>query len=346
MGAKNFFGITASSDRSAEQIGKRIMVEGIVLFEHVTEENFNELPYLAANADVAAAVQAGFFRSGYAHYKAHGFREFRKQKCDISDDAIPNIRRRKLEKTEKYYTREFPISEQFVVNALSKELIDFSGISSSDNISSNSYSGEALQFINEFCKGMILDCGSGFRDVYYENVINYEIKDYPTTDVLGVAESLPFRDNVFDGIFSFAVLEHVKYPWLAAKELCRVLKPGGRIFVNVPFLQPLHGYPNHYFNMTHMGVTSLFEKQIDVESLTVPISMHPIWTLTWFLRSWSDGLSADAKEKFLQMSLSELLDHPGKYLNESYVTDLSEEKNLELASGTFLVGKKKMEYYS
>jgi hypothetical protein len=35
----------------------------------------------------------------------------------------------------------------------------------------------------------------------------------------------------------------------------------------VPFLQPLHGYPHHYFNMTHMGVRSLFEDQIEIEQV-------------------------------------------------------------------------------
>lgn len=55
-----------------------------------------------------------------------------------------------------------------------------------------------------------MDCGAGCRSDYYENVINYEIVSYDSTDVVGVGESLPFEDETFDAVLSCAVLEHVK----------------------------------------------------------------------------------------------------------------------------------------
>jgi ubiquinone/menaquinone biosynthesis C-methylase UbiE len=79
-----------------------------------------------------------------------------------------------------------------------------------------------------------------------------------STDVLGVAEELPFVDNAFDAVISVAVLEHVRDPFSAAKEITRVLKPGGKLFGYVPFLQPFHGYPNHYYNMTRVDLANLF----------------------------------------------------------------------------------------
>jgi hypothetical protein len=33
--------------------------------------------------------------------------------------------------------------------------------------------------------GLVLDCGAGLRDIYFDNVVNYEIVDYDTTDVRG-----------------------------------------------------------------------------------------------------------------------------------------------------------------
>jgi len=45
---------------------------------------------------------------------------------------------------------------------------------------------------------------------------------------------LPFPDGYFDAIFSSQVLEHLLNPVLAAAELSRVLKPGGRIWVATP----------------------------------------------------------------------------------------------------------------
>lgn len=41
-----------------------------------------------------------------------------------------------------------------------------------------------------------------------------------------------------DGVMSFQALEHVFYPWKAMYEMYRVLKPGGRLFINVPCWYP------------------------------------------------------------------------------------------------------------
>lgn len=49
-----------------------------------------------------------------------------------------------------------------------------------------------------------------------------------------VIEALPFPDGRFDYVFSIEGLEHFDNPWVFVKELCRVLKPGGRIFISTP----------------------------------------------------------------------------------------------------------------
>jgi malonyl-CoA O-methyltransferase len=43
--------------------------------------------------------------------------------------------------------------------------------------------------------------------------------------------NLPFADGVFDRVFSVEALEHAINPEVAVRELCRVLKPGGRIVI-------------------------------------------------------------------------------------------------------------------
>jgi SAM-dependent methyltransferase len=49
-----------------------------------------------------------------------------------------------------------------------------------------------------------------------------------------VGEELPFRDNAFDVVFSFNVLEHVQDPGRVLAETVRTLKPGGTGFILVP----------------------------------------------------------------------------------------------------------------
>jgi len=48
------------------------------------------------------------------------------------------------------------------------------------------------------------------------------------------AENLPFKDNTFSKLSSIAVLEHIVNDKQSAEEFYRVLKPRGKLFVNVP----------------------------------------------------------------------------------------------------------------
>jgi SAM-dependent methyltransferase len=49
-----------------------------------------------------------------------------------------------------------------------------------------------------------------------------------------VINRLPFDDGAFDHVFSIEGIEHFENPWTFIKELCRVLKPGGRLFISTP----------------------------------------------------------------------------------------------------------------
>ncbi|MBI3985282.1 MAG: class I SAM-dependent methyltransferase [Lentisphaerae bacterium] len=92
-----------------------------------------------------------------------------------------------------------------------------------------------MNFVHAHRRGLILDCGAGRREACFENVVTLDVSADATTDVRGVAERLPFVNDCFDAVFSFAVLEHVKDPMRCAREMIRVLKPGhdylGRPFV-------------------------------------------------------------------------------------------------------------------
>ena len=230
--------------------------------------------------------------------------------------------------------------ESHCFNFLPDELKEAFKVTDTLNISAHGYDPIATGIVARYPEGKILDCGAGFRAIDYPNVINSEIVDYPSTDVLAVNEMLPFADNSFDAVFSLSVLEHVKDPFAAAAEIKRVLKPGGILYAVVPLLQPVHGYPNHFYNMTNEGLKNLFDDQLKIEKTGVLPSCLPIWTLTWFLRSWIDGLSGPARERFLKMQVHELLAEPVTYLEQDFVKNLPAEKNMELASATMILGRK------
>ena len=214
------------------------------------------------------------------------------------------------------------------------------GATDTSAISAHGYDPYALELIEGCRDGLVLDCGAGKRPVYYPNVVNFEIVNYDTTDVLGAGELLPFKDGSFDAVLSLSVLEHVRDPFQCAAEIARVLKPGGKLICCVPFLQPLHGYPHHYYNMTGEGLRALFERRLHIDRHIVPRSTLPLFSLTWFVQSWARVLRGDVREQFLSLRMSDLLRQPEELQDERWVTELSDEANFELASATMLFAHK------
>jgi len=229
-------------------------------------------------------------------------------------------------------------------NFLSKELIDQGGVKATGNISAHDYDQYAIQLLEKHKDGIILDNGCGLRNTYYPQVVNFEIVDYPSTDVLGIGEALPFKDNSFDAVFSLSVLEHVKDPFLCAKEIMRVLKPGGDLYVAVPFLQPFHGYPNHFYNMTSSGLKNLFDPELlQVKEVGVSKAGHPIWSLNWFLNSYKNGLPLKDQNDFLNLKVGDLLSTEiSQKMNKGYISNLSTAAKDELACFNFLLGSKSL----
>jgi len=106
---------------------------------------------------------------------------------------------------------------------------------------------------------LILDCGAGDRCYPDDRVMNFEYCAFGLPDIYGDGHAIPIKDNSFDIILSQAVFEHLYDPKKAASEIQRILKPGGFVYVESAFMQPLHAVPFHFFNTTPWGLEKLFE---------------------------------------------------------------------------------------
>jgi SAM-dependent methyltransferase len=312
--------------------------ENVLLEVTATDANFEEAAYLASNADVAAAVARTDFPNGFAHFDRYGRTEGRRMRTGATVDVL---QARKLARLAGCFRTDMPFTRQgkaydFLTAALREEM----GIIETTNVSSHDYPPEMSALVSEFAGGLVLDFGAGKRNRYYENVVNLELGAYDTTDVIGVGEALPFVDNCFDAVISNAVLEHVKDPVRCASEMARVLKPGGKLWCSIAFMSPVHGYPNHFFNMTAQGVRTIFEKHLAIDEQTVPAIMGPIYSLRWIVHLWAAGLTGTVREEFLNMKLQDLLRPMPEIEQAEWVTKLSVDKNFELAACTAISAHK------
>jgi SAM-dependent methyltransferase len=129
--------------------------------------------------------------------------------------------------------------------------------------------------------GYTLLMGGGNLAFSHPNVVDVEFNLYTNTDVVADAHLLPFQDDTFDLFFAMNVFEHLRQPFVAAKEALRVLKPGGELHLHTAFLQPLHEEPIHYFNATEFGGREWLRDFESVECLVSP-NFNPLYSLAWF----------------------------------------------------------------
>ena len=90
------------------------------------------------------------------------------------------------------------------------------------------------------------------------DLVNLEVLPGPVVDLVADGHDIPFPDETFDLIISQAVLEHVKRPRRVVAEMLRVLKPGGLIFVDVPFIANVHMYSD-FWRYTPRGLDELMQ---------------------------------------------------------------------------------------
>ncbi len=181
--------------------------------------------------------------------------------------------------------------------------------------------------------GVILDIGSGGRFINQE-VVSYDKFVTGNTKVVGDIHQLPFKDGSADCVICTGTLEHIEDPWLAAREMHRVLKPGGKAYIAAPFMQGYHPDPADYWRFTEQGLMRLFPGLRRIDSGCLQGSGSGLsWALIDFFRAQSDsryvseGLGVIARFAFFWVKYFDVI--------------LRRRKNNRLfASGYFFIGMK------
>jgi SAM-dependent methyltransferase len=117
--------------------------------------------------------------------------------------------------------------------------------------------------------GHLLDVGCGSKP--YNGL--FSVESYTGLDIeneitkrSGIADKLykgkefPFANGCFDSILCNQVLEHVFNPDEFISEILRVLRPGGKLLLTVPFVWDEHEQPYDYARYSSFGLHALLEK--------------------------------------------------------------------------------------
>jgi SAM-dependent methyltransferase len=131
-------------------------------------------------------------------------------------------------------------------------------------------------------RGKLLDLGCGKVPLYgaYKGVVddvtcvdwqNSLHKNNHLDVVADLNELLPLEAAHFDTVILSDVLEHIREPQQLVGEIFRVLKPGGKLIMNVPYFYWLHEEPFDYYRYTKHALKFMAEKSgmevLEIESL-------------------------------------------------------------------------------
>lgn len=83
-------------------------------------------------------------------------------------------------------------------------------------------------------------------------------RDFSQLNCISNIVKLPFKKESVNYVINTTTLEHLNDPFSFVREVYRVLQPGGKLFLYVPFVQPEHGGPYDYYRYTRYGLAHLF----------------------------------------------------------------------------------------
>lgn len=119
-------------------------------------------------------------------------------------------------------------------------------------------------------RGRLLDVGCGnspFRHLLDPATAQYQGVDVEVARAFGYQNPdtvyydghvLPFPDAAFDAVLCTEVLEHIPDPAETIREIHRVLKPGGRLILTLPWSARFHYQPYDYHRYTPSMLQTLF----------------------------------------------------------------------------------------
>lgn len=186
-------------------------------------------------------------------------------------------------------------------------------------------------------KPVVLIVGGGALskglEQFYEDpdttVLSFDIYASAFTDFIADGHNIPMHNNAVDGVVVVAVLEHVLDPQQVVSEIWRVLKPGGVVFADTPFMQQVHEGAFDFTRFTESGHRYLFKRFELIQSgYSATAGTALMWAIEYFFRGLfrSIAMGKMAKLAFFWLKYFDA------FIPKNYATDS--------ASGVYFIGRK------
>jgi SAM-dependent methyltransferase len=186
----------------------------------------------------------------------------------------------------------------------------------------------------------IVDLGAGGRKISPTTVCLDFVRG-SGTDVVGDVHRLPFADASLDLVFATGLIEHVADERKVIAEIRRVLKAGGLVHVEVPFLEQYHEDPIDCRRLTVEGLDlqmrsegfQTVKKGAHIGPTVTLLNTTARWCSLWFA-----GESRPAKAlSFGCFGLLSILFWPLRFLDALLIRKPGAEG---LAMGVYFTGRK------
>lgn len=165
-------------------------------------------------------------------------------------------------------------------------------------------------------------------------VVYSDIDVRADVDLFCDGHDLPFVDSVFDAVVTTAVLEHVLYPEQVAAEIHRVLKAGGLLYSELPFMQQVHEGAYDFTRYTLSGHRRLFNgfDEIDSGMVAGPATVL-VWAIENFVLAFLSGPVVRKVAKGIARFLFSWIKHFDRFLQ-------NRPEAMDGASCTYFLGRK------
>ncbi len=184
----------------------------------------------------------------------------------------------------------------------------------------------------------VLDIGAGNMALDDPCIIRMDVMLTPFVDIVADAHALPFRDESLGYVFSYAVLEHLRQPFLAGQEMYRVLKRGGYVYADTAFLFAYHGFPHHYFNSTLHGIEQIFGAFTKLRS-GVPHYQMPSYAIEHVLSVYlSYFVPTNLEEERFAQTVRRVLEYPLRTYDARFTQDVA----YRFSAGVYYQGYKQL----